>query len=335
MAKNIFRLSVLLILTAAVLSLVAPMFNLSGILYPVRIDSVYVSQQQLNTQKYISGGGIDSGRVFLYSPAQLRVNYIDLELPMRDSVILHGWLAIDTVHLQSPLLIIIPDLTESSIHYIPAMKEMCDRGFNVAVINLRGQGNSDGEMYNPGPVSAGDVREIIKQLRQLNFVTNVAVWGNRTGAAVAAQALTDSTEADVLILQNAFISFRRYFRQYASTAWGELVTSILPALVRDYRKSTGIDIDSIDMRKLVNRIQIPTLHLAANFYTKRVVEETIAVFRDSENPKKALYINIDSFQMEHGLGNTKEFYDKIAAFISSSFPAKTRKSRFKKLATFD
>jgi alpha/beta superfamily hydrolase len=335
MTKNIFRLSVLLILAAAVLTLVAPMFNLTGLLYPVRIDSVYVSQQQLKTQKFVSGGGIDSGRVFLYSPAQLRVNYIDLELTMRDSVILHGWLAIDTVHLQSPLLLIIPDLTESSIHYIPAMKEMCDRGFNVAVINLRGQGNSQGEMYNPGPLSAMDVREIIKQLKQLNFVTNVAIWGNRTGAAVAAQALADSTEADVFILQNSFISFRRYFRQYASHKWSGLVTSILPALERDYRESTGVDIDSIDMRKLVNRIQIPTLHLAANFYTRKVVEETIAVFKDSENPKKSLYINIESFQLEHGLANTKEFYDKIAAFISSSFPAKTKKSRFKKLATVD
>ncbi|MBK8413916.1 MAG: alpha/beta hydrolase [Bacteroidetes bacterium] len=104
---------------------------------------------------------------------------------MPDSIKLRGWMAIDTTKMISPLLLIIPDMLEGAIDYIPAMQEFSARGFNVGVINLRGQGNSDGEYYLPGQKSIDDLIRIIPELRALPYVNHVAILGSGSGAGIA------------------------------------------------------------------------------------------------------------------------------------------------------
>lgn len=141
------------------------------------------------TKKKFKAGTSDTIINFLYSPGQLEVNYIDLTLTMKDSVQLKGWMSIDTTRMQSPLLFIVPNINEGAINYIPALKQFCDRGFNVCVMDMRGQGASGGDFYNPGEKAVADVIYMVNELKKMPFINQVALMGNGTGAGIILKQL--------------------------------------------------------------------------------------------------------------------------------------------------
>ena len=330
--KNIFRLSMVLLVATAWLVIITPILSFNSLLYPVRIDSAYVSQQQLLHEKRVADGSLENTPVFIYSPEQVAVPYMDIRYTLRDSVQLRGWMALDTLHTQSPLLLIIPDITEGAIEYIPAMKEFCDRGFNVCVINLRGQGNSEGNFYTPGVASVNDIKQLVADLKKMPFIGHVAMLGNGTGAGILIKANADSSLADVLVLQNPPSSLSGYFRQKAIEEWGEFIVPLLPALTRSYENRTGIAVENYNYLELVSRIKIPHMMVTANFNSTRVLEETVAVYNASTVFKKRLYVDAPSFGKKTSVRNEKAYYDRIASFVHISLPAKTKKTRFRRLA---
>ncbi len=298
----------------------------------MRVDSAFVHQQQIVYEKQKAAGKDDSARVFIYGPDQLNINYIDVSLTMSDSVVLKGWMAIDTTRLQSPLLLIVPDISEGAINYIPAMKQFCDRGFNVCVMDLRGQGMSGGTFYNPGMRSVEDVIYIINQLKKMPFINNVAVLGTGTGAGIALKAVVDSSVANVVIFQNLPVSLKRFLRQMAMKEWGTMIRPFFPVVMRSYQKNTGIQLENHNYLKLVTSLYVPHMFVTANFKSKNDIDETVLIYNASTYFKKRLYIDTDTYLKPTGISNSKKYYDKLSTYINSSLPPKKRRSRFGRLA---
>jgi hypothetical protein len=332
MLKNIFRFSMLLLLSTAALVAITPIFSVNNLLYPIRIDSAFVSQKHYIYEKSLSEGKVVTPESFLYSPSQLKINFIDITLPVADSTILRGWLAIDTTRLQSPLLFIVPDISEGAVTYIPAMKQFCDRGFNVCVMNMRGQGNSDGEVYSPGEKAAADVAYLVKEIRKMPFIDKVILMGSGTGAGIVLKAVTDTAFADVIILQNPLVNLRKYLTSEAVTKWGAIVLPIMPAVIRSYEKTAGLNISQYNYEKLISSISIPPVFIAANFFSGNDVILTRRMYNASEHTSKKLFIDNTSFRRKSNLENDKSYYDKVSALINSSLPVKKKKSRFRRLA---
>ncbi len=332
MVKNIFRFFIIAILATAGLVIITPVLSFNELLYPVRIDSNYVSQQQMQYEKQLRETGSDSLAIFIYTPEQLNISFMDINYTLRDSVKLRGWMALDTMRMQAPLLLILPDITEGAINYIPAMKQFCDRGFNVCVINLRGQGDSEGSYYTPGATSARDVKQLIADLKKMPFISHVALMGTGTGAGVAMKLMADTAIADVLILQNPPVSLSRYFTDKATSRWGTFILPILPALIRSYEDQTGLSVSSYNYKKMIRKINVPQMMVAANFPDKKNVDETLEIYHASTYYTKRLCIDAESFRKPTGQENSKTYYYKLASFINSSLPSKSKKTRFRKLA---
>jgi len=334
MVKNIFRFGIFAILCSMVLVIITPVLTLNSILYPVKIDSSFVRQEQIAYEKLLQKGKADSGRVFLYSPEQLNINYMEVALTLSDSVKINGWMALDTLRPQSPLLLIIPDIEEGAILYFPALKQFCDRGFNVCVMDMRGQGNSGGDYYDMGKLAASDLIYLIGELKKMPFIDKVAILGNRTGAAIAIKAISDSSSiADVLILQNPLLTMEYFFSRQATKKWGEFIQPVMPALNRSYEQQTGISIEEYDYEKMVSDLLVPHMMVVANYFSKKIIDETVTVYHASNYYRKRLYIERDTFKKPTGFDNSKKYYDKISSFINSSLPPKSKKSRFLKLAS--
>jgi len=332
MVKNIFRFFILLNLATIALVIITPVLSFNDLLYPVRIDSAYLSQQHIAFEKLPHEIQSDSQAVFLYSPEQLDIHSMDINYTLRDSVRLKGWMAIDTLHMKGPLLLIIPDITEGAISYIPAMKQFCDRGFNVCVVNLRGQGDSEGRFYTPGATSARDVKQLIIDLKKMPFIEHVAILGVGTGAGVVMKLMADTAIADVILLQNPPVSLSGYFRDKARSIWGDFVLPILPALIRSYEDKTGLSVSAYDYSKMIKKINVPQMLVTANFMDKKSVDETLTIYHASTYYKKRLYIDAESFRKPTGQENGKMYYDKLSSFIFSSLPTKSKNPRFRRLA---
>ncbi|MDQ3050666.1 MAG: alpha/beta hydrolase [Bacteroidota bacterium] len=332
MVKNIFRSFIVLLLATIAMVIITPVLSFNELLYPVRIDSAYLSQQQILHEKQMREKGKDSLGIFIYSPKQLNIHYMNISYTLSDSVKLRGWMAIDTLRMQAPLLLIIPDINEGAINYIPAMKQFCDRGFNVCVVNMRGQGDSEGIFYHPGNVSANDVKQLLLDLQKMPFIQHVALMGSGTGAGIAMKLVSDTAIAKVVILQNPPSSLSHYFKDKAIERWGTYIIPILPALIRSYEDQTGLLVKDYNYKEMITEINIPQMMVAANFMHKKVMDETLEVYHASTWYKKRLYIDAKSYQQRTGTENSKIYYDKLAAFISSSLPPKSKKTRFRRLA---
>ncbi len=328
---NIFRLSMLSVLFMACVIVASPLMNVNGLIYPVRIDSSFFAQREALNEKYVLENGIDTGAVFIYNPGELEILYQEFEIEVDDNINLRGWITGDTTHESVASVLIIPDISESRIHYINDLQQFRDRGFSVCVVELRGQGVSDGDRYNVGELSANDVSLLLDELELIPGFENLCVMGSRTGAAVALQTALNDERVKVLVLKNPFTSFGNYFSNYVAKYWGPWAGLLNNVLKREFAKNMGFHPDSLNCAHLAAFLEIPTLCLAADFYTENVANETVVVYNACSAPRKRLIIDRTTINMENGFGNSKNYYDRLAAYIASSMPPRQVRSKFKKL----
>ncbi len=328
---TVFRTSIVVLVCTASIVFVSPFLNVNGLIYPTRIDSTYFSQQENLYEKYVLEGGIDSGRIFIYNPGEIGIRYHEAQVQVEEGIFLKSWIAGDTIQDPTASLIMIPDISESRIHYLKDIKEFVDRGYRVCVVELRGQGSSDGSVYSIGHEAANDISLLIDQLEIDEGFRDIAIMGNRTGAAVAMQVTLDDPRIEVLVAKNPFISFGSYFSDYAQNYWGPWVLPLCRIIKRDAERTIGFHPDSLDLSLLTHFIEKPSLYVAANFYTENVAREALHLYRASEVSKKKLIIDRSSVFTENGFSNSKQYYDRISAFIASSLPPTEKRSRFRKL----
>jgi hypothetical protein len=216
---NLFRSTILLLLTTACLVFASPFLNVNGLIYPPKIDSSFFSQQEILYEKSILEGGLDSGRIFIYNPAEIGLDYKSFEVEVDDNIHLRGWIAGDSIENPVASVLFIPDISEGRIHYIPVMKEFVSRGFRTYIVELRGQGNSDGDRYSIGDESANDISLLMDELELEQRFDNLCIFGNRTGAAVALQVALNDDRINVMVIKNSqdLLKFHLFLLQHIFT----------------------------------------------------------------------------------------------------------------------
>lgn len=331
MQKNFFRLTMLSILATAVMVMVTPALTLNSLLYPVKIDSAYVAQEEMVYQEQLAKGKADSGLYYFFSPEELDLKSNPVHFYTSDSTLLRGWISFDTKKNIAPLLLIIPDVGQGAIQYLLLMQQFTERGFHVCVIDMRGQGLSGGSPYHFGK-SALDVIALIDDLKRQPEVGRAAILGIGTGAGIALCALSASPfVADALVLQNPVTSLNKLIQRQSATEWGWWIHLFMPSLIRAYEQKTGINTSEFNFASIIERMSIPQMYVAANHFTNLTAEETVLLYHQSTFYRKRLYIDRDSWQKPAGQGNSKAYFDRISAFINSSLPTPIKRTRFRKL----
>jgi pimeloyl-ACP methyl ester carboxylesterase len=331
MQKNIFRLTILIILGSAVMVMITPSLTLNSMLYPPRIDSSYWAQAELMNSLELEKGKGDTEKVFMFTPLEAGLKYDSITHTTADGTLIRGWLSYDTTRSKAPLLLIIPDISQGAIQFLPSMMKFTKRGFHVLLMDMRGQGRSEGLLYHPG-YSAGDVISLLTEVKKSPVIEKVAILGIGTGAGITIATVTLAPFiVDVIVLQNPSVSLGRRIRQQSIDEWGWMINPFLPAIVRAYEYKTGINTSDFDYIKMISAMSIPQMYVAASYKSIHEHNQTIALYRVSDYFRKRLYIERESLGLEAGVPNSKEYYDKISAFINSSFPGNFKRFRTGKL----
>lgn len=311
--------------------MVTPVLTLNSLLYPVKIDSAYVAQEEMVYQERFAQGKADSGLLFFYSPEDLNLNSSTIEFFTSDSILLRGWITFDTLSKTAPMLLIIPDIREGAIRYLLSMQQFTQRGFHVCVMDMRGQGRSEGGPYH-FEQSAVDIIDLLNELKKRPDVNKAAILGVGTGAGIALSAIrTSPFVADALVLQNPITSLNKLIQRQSLSDWGWWVRLFMPSIIRTYEQKTGINIEQFNFASLIETMSIPQMYVAANHFTNQTAEETVTLYHNSTYYRKRLYIDRDSWQKPAGQGNSKAYFDRISAFINSSLPTQIKRTRFRKL----
>ena len=110
------------------------------------------------------------------------------------------------------------------VYYLNALSEFPKRGIHVCVIDMRGQGMSQGNYYDPAVKSISDLKKITAQIKKMTGVSGLALLGSGTGAGIIINAAFENdTIANALVLQNPPLSLSDVYSEQAEHEWGSVV----------------------------------------------------------------------------------------------------------------
>src|SRR5258705_12955283 len=207
--KRFLSLAELLLICILVMSITVPFIVMPDVLYPQRIDSLYVKNQEMKFLQGDSSAVKKNAEVFLYNPGSLNMMYESFETRALDSVVLKAWY-IPSDNPQNFLVLILHDLGDSRISCLSLAKALQNRNVDVCLMDLRAHGSSGGNEFSPGPLAVNDVRQVIDKLFEEYYVEQLAILGIGTGAAIAVQTAAIDDRVSAIVLQSPCRSLDKY-----------------------------------------------------------------------------------------------------------------------------
>lgn len=331
--KRISSLAELLLICVLVMSMTVPFIVMPDVLYPERVDSLYVKNQEM---KFLQGDSIGSQQhssVFLYNPSSLHMEYDNLEVRALDSVLLKAWY-IPSDNPQNFLVLILHDLNVSRISCLGLARALQNRNIDVCLMDLRAHGSSGGNEFSPGPLAVNDVRQVIDKLFEEYYVEQLAILGIGTGAAIAVQTAAIDDRVNAIVLQSPFGSLKKYVERRYREKWGILNPAYSYIVNKRLKKQLGYSPEKLNLPDICEYIFIPTLVIAGNNDTEIPYLESLSVSESSGSDMKNFITIKDAGHDEIDAKGGQAYYDAISYFLHQAVPAEVERVR-KKVARND
>jgi alpha-beta hydrolase superfamily lysophospholipase len=303
------------------------------VIYPERIDSLYVKKQE---QQLLQGDSsvVEKGApVFVYNPGSLNMPYEDIEVRAVDSAVLKAWY-IPSDNEQNFIVLILHDLNESRIGCLGLAKALQGRNIDVCLMDLRGHGSSGGNEFSPGQLAVDDVRAVIDELFSEYYVEQLAILGIGTGTAIAVQAAAQDDRVSAIVLQSPFLSLDKYVERRYRGKWWFLNPVYSYIANRRLKKQLGYPPENINLPDICEYIFIPTLVIAGSNDTEIPYMESLRVSEASGSDMKNFITITDAGHHEIAEKGGEAYYDAISFFLHQAVPAEVERVR-KKVARND
>ncbi|MCX5676349.1 MAG: alpha/beta hydrolase [Planctomycetota bacterium] len=147
------------------------------------------------------------------------LEYQQMGFYTRDQVRLEGWFIPATANTSDTTVIVVPGRGVSKSCFLPHAMMLADWWFNVLLLDLRGEGDSDGHTRGFGVIEAQDVVGALDCLRQARpqQSRHVFVLGISQGAAAALAAARTDDRIEAVVADSVFPSPAAELR--GLTAW--------------------------------------------------------------------------------------------------------------------
>ncbi|MBK5284546.1 MAG: alpha/beta hydrolase [Bacteroidia bacterium] len=326
--KRILSIAELTFVFFIVMSMAVPFVVMPDILYPDRMDSLYVKSLEI---KYIQS---DTSTIkkkpedFLYNPGSLNLPYENFEVVTKDSVIIKAWY-IPSEAKQNFIVIVLHDLNDSRISGLNLARALHDRNLDVCLVDLRAHGSSGGTEFSPGGLAVSDMRLVIDSLSTNYYMDQLALIGIGTGAAVAAQLTFVDERVNALVMQSPFMSLHKFLHSHYRKKWGSLhnLYSVI-AGVR-IKNQLGYSAEKLNLPEICKSISVPTLVVAGNRDEEVPYLESVSVFDASAAELKNLITINDATHDDFEDKGGKAYFDAISSFLHEAVPAEVERVRKK------
>ena len=141
---------------------------------------------------------------------------------------------------------------------------LCDLGWNVLAVDLRGHGESDCKDTTAGYFERYDLSQLIDQLRSARprQTLKILLFGISMGAAVAAAVADLRPDVHSIILESPYAHFRDAAREHANMMGLPGLTFIHPAF-KIAQRMTHARFDEVDPLTIIPQINCPVLIISA------------------------------------------------------------------------
>jgi alpha-beta hydrolase superfamily lysophospholipase len=327
---NYLKALVPVIILSAFIIVFIPYVKVTELLYPVRIDSMYVKAQQ---QEYLMQAepGQKFFPQFYYTPAQLGMPFTDISIRAADNIFLKGWYIPAKEPENFPTLLLLHDINDSKISLLEHARQFRDRGFAVCLMDLRAHGASEGGQSTLGYLEVLDAKKTLDYLYKQPQTGEVAVMGTGLGAVVAAQLASLDNRPRVLVVQSPFNTLIHFVQDYSKEKFGFLSEWAFPRIRRQMEKRMGYNIEIINLIKTVQKLKSPVMFVAGSKDITIRPEYTRMLYDTCASDKKEYWpvTGADHFTIEETAGD--EYFNRVSVFIFNNIPKKSGKSKYKRL----
>lgn len=326
MKKRFASLAELLLICVLVMSITVPFIVMPDVLYPERVDSVYIKTREL---KFLAGDSSEKNApVFLYNPGSLNMPYENFEVRGLDSAVLKAWY-IPSDNQQNFIVLIIHDLGDSRISCLGLAKALQGRNIDVCLMDLRAHGSSGGNEFSPGPLAVSDIRQVIDKLFEDYYVEQLAILGIGTGAAIAVQTAAIDDRVSAVVLQSPFGALNKYVERRYRHKWGFLHPAYSYIANNRLKKQLGYSPEKLNLPDICEYIFIPTLVIAGSNDEEMPYIESLNVSEASGSDMKNFITIKDAGHDEIEEKGGEAYYDAISFFLHEAVPAEVERVRRK------
>ena len=327
-SKRVLSFAELTLVFFLVMCMAAPFVVMPDILYPDRMDSLYVKTREIKFLQSDSTSEKKNHEAFLYNPRSLNLPYENFEVKTKDSVTIKAWW-IPSEAKQNFLVIVLHDLNQSKISCLNMSQALHDRNLDVCLVDMRAHGSSGGNEFSPGMLAVSDVRLLLDSLSSQYYIDKLAVIGIGIGSAVAAQFTSVDDRVNALVMQSPFASLDKFLHSHYREKWSAMhnLYSFIAGI--RIKNRLGYSLEKLNLPEICKSISVPTLVLAGNRDEEIPYLESVSVFDASAAEMKNFITINDAHHDDFEENGGKAYFDAISSFLHDAVPAETERVRKK------
>lgn len=254
------------------------------------------------------------------NPGASGLTYEDVAFPSRDKgLTLHGWLLPGQ---DSERVIIMVHgagyhRADPSIGMLEIAARLVEHGYNVLMFDLRGHGESDGNMVSGGYYEKRDLEGAVAYVRGCGF-ERIGVLGFSLGAVTALMAAAEDGDIDAVVSDSSFADLKDIMEPEFSRrtkAPRFLLRPILFMVKVMYR----VDFTAIQPVECVAKIAPrPVFFIHGGLDETIPAEHARRLQQASQNPENQLWIVPQAGHARSYIAQPDEYIGEIAAFFDTA-----------------
>lgn len=137
-----------------------------------------------------------------------------------DGLALYGlWCNAKTDSVKGTILMI-HGIGSNKDYFLPKASWLASNGFNCVLVDLRAHGQSEGEYITYGYNEVKDLQLFLDCMSMHHHATNIGVWGQSLGGAIALQLMAADSRVKFGIVESTYCTFDQVVHDYSYRMFG-------------------------------------------------------------------------------------------------------------------
>jgi len=182
-----------------------------------------------------------------------------LTIESYDGLKLSALLTYSNLGVSKGTIILIHSSGSTKYKYFEMSETLSSNGFNAVSVDVRGFGESEGQFFTFGVEEKKDITSVINYLIEKEQLTNIGVWGQSIGGAIAMQAMAFDKRIKFGIIESTFTDFKTNMDTYFTRISKIHIEPLANYVVHRAGTIGNFDADDASPLKYAEKITQPTL----------------------------------------------------------------------------
>lgn len=206
---------------------------------------------------------------------------------------------------------------DSSIGMLGIASGLVEHGYSVLMFDLRGHGESDGDMMSAGYYEKRDLLGAVDYVKGRGL-EEIGVLGFSMGAVTALLATAENSDIDAVVADSSFADLKDIMEpEFAKRT--SFPKFLLPVLLFTVKIIYGVDFVAIKPVESVAEIAPrPVLFIHGELDGTVPIEHAYRLLQASQSPESQLWVVPQAGHVKSYITHPQEYIDRIIAFFAGA-----------------